>query len=60
MLLVDFYIVGVCRGQWMPFQQPLLTADEQTSITHRGQYKYINIYINLLNLNKPINRGLEK
>ncbi len=61
MLLVDFYILGVRQGRWMPFRQPLLlTADKQTSIKHRGQYKYINFYINLLNLIKPINRSLEK
>ena len=44
----------------MPFRQLLLTTDEQTSSKHRGLYKYINFYINLLILNKPINRGLEK
>ena len=60
MLLVDFYILGVPQGRWMPFRQPLLIADKQTSIKHRGQYKYIKSCINLLNLNKPIDSGLEK
>jgi hypothetical protein len=60
MLLVDFYILGVRRGRWMLFRHPLLMADEQPSIKHRGQYKYINFYINLLNLNKPVDSGLEK
>jgi hypothetical protein len=60
MLLVDFYILGIRQGQWMPFWQPLLTVDKQTSIKYRGRYKYIDFYINLLNLNKPINSGLEK
>ena len=60
MLLVDFYILGIHQGQWMPFWKPLLMEDKQTSIKHKGQYKYINFYISLLNLNKPIDRGLEK
>jgi hypothetical protein len=38
----------------------LLPADEPTSIKHRGRYKYIDFYINLLNLTKPFNSGLEK
>jgi hypothetical protein len=44
----------------MPFWPPLLPVDEPTSIKHRGQYKYIDFYINLLNLKKPFNSGLEK
>jgi hypothetical protein len=35
-------------------------VDKPTSIKHRGQYKYIDFYINLLNFTKPFNRGLEK
>ncbi len=44
----------------MPFWPPLLPADEPTSIKHRGQYKYIDFYINLLNLTEPFNSGLKK
>jgi hypothetical protein len=44
----------------MPFWPPLLPADEPTSIKHRGQYKYIDFYINLLNLTKHFNSGLKK
>ncbi len=43
-----------------PFWSPLSPADEPTSIKHRGQYNYIGFYINLLNLTKPFNSGLEK
>ncbi len=46
--------------QWMPFWLPLLPADKPTSIKHRGQCKYIDFYINLLNLTKPFNSGLKK
>ncbi len=52
--------MGVRRWQWMPFRPPLLPADEPTSFKHRGQYKYIDFYINLLNLTKPFDSGLEK
>ena len=58
MLLVDFHILGVRRGQWMLFWQPLLTTDKQISIKHRGWYKYINFYINLLNWN-PLTEAME-
>jgi hypothetical protein len=44
----------------MSFWPPLLLADEPTSIKHRGRYKYIDFYINLLNLTKPFNSGLKK
>ncbi len=44
----------------MPFWPSLLPADKPTSIKHRGQYKYIDFYINLLNLTKPFNSGLKK
>jgi hypothetical protein len=44
----------------MPFRPPLSLVDEPTSIKHRGQYKYIDFYINLLNLTKPFDSGLEK
>jgi hypothetical protein len=44
----------------MPFCPPLLPADEPTSIKHRGRYKFIDFYINLLNLTKPFNSSLEK
>ncbi len=52
--------MGVRRQGWMPFRPPLLPADEPTSIKHRGQYKYIDFYISLLNLTKPFNSGLKK
>ncbi len=52
--------MGIRRQRWMPFWPPLLPADEPTSIKHRGQYKYIDFYINLLNLTKPFNSGLKK
>ncbi len=52
--------MGIRRQWWMPFWLPLLPADKPTSIKHRGWYKYINFYINLLNLTKPFNSGLEK
>jgi hypothetical protein len=44
----------------MPFWPPLLRADEPTSIKDRGQYKYIDFYINLLNLTKAFDSSLEK
>ncbi len=44
----------------MPFWPPLLPADKPTSIKHRGQYKHIDFYINLLNLTKPFDSGLKK
>jgi hypothetical protein len=44
----------------MPFGPPFLQADKPTSIKHRGQYKYIDFFINLLNLTKPFNSGLGK
>jgi hypothetical protein len=44
----------------MPFWPPLLLADKPTSIKHRGQYNYIDFYINLLNLTNPFDSGLEK
>jgi hypothetical protein len=44
----------------MPFWPPLLPADEPTSIKHRGQYKYIDFYINLMNLCKSFSIGLGK
>jgi hypothetical protein len=44
----------------MPFWPPLLPADEPTSIKHRGGYKYIDFYINSLNLTKTFDSGLEK
>jgi hypothetical protein len=52
--------LGIRQQQWMPFQPPLLLADKPTSIKHRGQYNYIDFYINLLNLTKPFNSGLKK
>jgi hypothetical protein len=52
--------LGIRQQQWMPFWPPLLPADKPTSIKHRGQYKYIDFYINLLNLTKPFDSGLEK
>ncbi len=52
--------MGVRWQQWMPFRPPLLPADKPTSIKHRGQYKYIGFYINLLNLTKSFNSGLKK
>jgi hypothetical protein len=45
---------------WMPFWPPLLPVDKPTSIKHRGQYKFINFYMNLLILTKPFNSGLRK
>jgi hypothetical protein len=44
----------------MPFWSPLLLADKPTSIKYRGQYKYIDFYINLLNSTKPFDSGLKK
>jgi hypothetical protein len=44
----------------MPFWPPLLPADEPTSIKHRGQYKYIDFYINLMNLFKSFDSSLGK
>jgi hypothetical protein len=38
----------------------IVAGDEPTSIKHRGRYKYIDFYINLLNLTKPFDSGLEK
>jgi hypothetical protein len=38
----------------------IVAGGEPTSIKHRGQYKYIDFYINLLNLTKPFNGGLGK
>ena len=58
--LVYYYVLGVRWQQWMPFRPPLLPADKPTSIKHRGQYKYIHFYINLLNLTKPFHSGLKK
>jgi hypothetical protein len=43
----------------MLFWPPLLPVDKPTSIKHRGRYKYIDYYINLLNLPKPFNSGLK-
>ncbi len=34
--------------------------DEPTSIKHRGQYKYIDFYIKLLNSTKPFDSSLKK
>ncbi len=44
----------------MPFRPPLSPVDEPTSIKHRGQYKYIDFYINLLNLTNPFDSSLKK
>jgi hypothetical protein len=44
----------------MPFWPPLLPVDEPKSIEHRGQYKYIDSYINLMNLCKSFNSSLRK
>jgi hypothetical protein len=44
----------------MPFWPPLLLADEPTSMKHRGQYKYIDFYINLLNLTKHLQQRPQK
>ncbi len=52
--------MGVRWWRWMPFRPPLLPPDEPTSIKLRGWYKYIDFYINLLNLTKPCNSGLKK
>jgi hypothetical protein len=41
----------------MPFRPPLLPADKPTSIKHRGQYKYIDFYINSLNFQKMNAQG---
>jgi hypothetical protein len=38
----------------------IVAADKPSSIKHRGQYKYINFYINLLSLTKPLDSGLGK
>jgi hypothetical protein len=43
----------------MPFRPPLLPAEEPTSTKHRGRYKYIDFYINLLNLTIPFNSSLK-
>jgi hypothetical protein len=37
-----------------------IVAGGQASIKRRGQYKYIDFYINLLNLTKPFNSSLKK
>jgi hypothetical protein len=52
--------LGIRQQQWMPFQPPLLPADEPTSTKHRGRYNYIDFYINLLNLTIPFDSGLKK
>ncbi len=52
--------IEVRQRRWMLFWPPLLPADKPTSIKHRGGYKYIDFYINLLNLTKPFNSGLKK
>jgi hypothetical protein len=44
----------------MLFWPPLLPSDKPTSTKHRGQYKYIDFYIILLNLTKPFNSGFKK
>jgi hypothetical protein len=44
----------------MPFRPPLVPADKPTSIKHRGQYKYIDFYINVMNLCKFFDSGLGK
>jgi hypothetical protein len=51
--------LGIHQQQWMPFRPPLSQADEPTSIKHRGQYNYIDFYINLLNLTKPFDSSLK-
>ncbi len=60
MKLVYYYVLGVRQQQWMPFWPPLLQADKPTSIKHIDWYKYIDFYINLLNLTKPSKSNLEK
>ncbi len=60
MLLVYYYVLGVRWWWWMPFWPPLLPADKPTSIKHRGWYKYIDFYINLLILTKPFDSGFKK
>ncbi len=52
--------MGVCRQWWMPFRPPLLPADKPSSIKHRGWYKHIDFYINLLNWTKPFDSSLRK
>jgi hypothetical protein len=37
-----------------------LAGGKPTSINHRSQYKYINFYINLLNLTQSLISGLGK
>ncbi len=48
------------KRRWIPFWPPLLPADEPTSIKHRGRYKYIDFYINLMNHFKSFNSSLRK
>ncbi len=60
MNLVYYYVLAIRWQRWMPFRPPLSPADKPTSIKHRGQYKYINFYINLMNLCKSFNSGLGK
>jgi hypothetical protein len=55
-LLVYLYVIGRRRHQWTPFWPPLLPAGKHISIKHRGQYKLINFYFNLLNLLNLLNR----
>ncbi len=60
MQLVYYYVLGIRRQRWMLFRPPLLPADKPTSNKHRGWYKYIDFYINSLNLTKPFNSSLKK
>ncbi len=38
----------------------IVAGGRPTSIKHRGQYNYIDFYINLLNLTEPFDSGLKK
>jgi hypothetical protein len=44
----------------MPLWPPLPPVDKPTSIEHRDRYKYIDFYINLMNLCKSFDSGLGK
>jgi hypothetical protein len=38
----------------------IVAGGQANTIKHRGGYKCIDFYINLLNLTKPFNSGLKK